>query len=284
MASRPTATARRSAGARPFLKWAGGKRQLLAQFAPLYPDRVERFVEVFTGSGAVFFDVQARFVPGECALLDHNEELVNCYRVVRDDVERLLPLLAKHGARHGREHYYRVRAQQTANLDAVQRAARLMYLNRTCYNGLYRVNSRGEFNVPMGAYARPRILDEALLRAASGALRGATVEAADFREAAAYVRRGDFVYLDPPYVPLSPSSNFTSYTRAAFTTDDQRGLADVYRELDRAGCLVMLSNSATPLVRELYAGFRIERVTARRAINSAGAKRGAIDELVVLNY
>jgi DNA adenine methylase len=284
MASRSTATARQNAGARPFLKWAGGKRQLLGQFDALYPSRIESFVEVFTGSAAVFFDAQARFAPRRSTLLDHNDELVNCYRVVRDDIESLLLLLAEHSARHGREHYYRVRAQQTADLGAAARAARLLYLNRTCYNGLYRVNSRGEFNVPMGAYARPRILDEALLRAASEALMGVHIETADFREAAAYARRGDFVYLDPPYVPLSASSSFTSYTRTAFRADDQRALADVYRELDRAGCLVMLSNSSAPLVRELYAGYRIERVTARRAINSAGAKRGAIDELVVLNY
>ncbi len=164
------------------------------------------------------------------------------------------------------------------------RAARLIYLNKTCYNGLWRVNSRGEFNVPMGSYDHPNILDERRLVAASHALQGVEVRSNSFAQAVAGAGAGDFVYFDPPYVPVSQTANFTGYYRGGFSADEQRALAETFRDLDTRGCRVMLSNSDVPFVRDLYADFRIETVTARRRINSDATQRGPISEVVVLNY
>jgi DNA adenine methylase len=207
---------------------------------------------------------------------------------VRDDVESLIALLAKHQRRHSEEHYYAVRDRDPRRLEPAESAARLIYLNRTCFNGLYRVNRHGRFNVPMGSYDNPKILDAANLRAASAALRGVRLKVADFRDMLAVARKGDFIYFDPPYQPLSPTSSFTSYAvrdgRAGFDEDDQRELAEAYARLARRGCRVMLSNSDTPLVRRLYRRFRICGLDARRNINSKSDRRGAIREVVVLNY
>ncbi len=274
--------------ARPFLKWAGGKGRLLAQLEPFFPRRFRRYVEPFVGGGAVFFHLwNAGRLPAAVILSDHNEELINAYRVVRDQVEALVDRLAEHRRRHSRAHYYAIRAldrRPDPGLDAVARAARTIYLNRTCYNGLYRVNRRGQFNVPMGRYANPAILNAPVLRAASRALQAVSLDTLTLEDLVAPARPGDFYYFDPPYDPVSPTANFTSYTAGDFGEADQRRLAAVYRALTGRGCLCMLSNSHTPLIRELYAGFRLEVVRATRAINSNAARRGAIDELVVLNY
>lgn len=271
---------------RPFLKWAGGKTQLLGQFQALYPPPAAglRYLEPFVGSAAVFFHVRRILAPQAAILSDGNPALVEVYTAVRDDVEGVIRRLAGHARRHGEVHYYRVRAQASARLGPAARAARLIYLNRTCFNGLYRVNSRGRFNVPMGRYRRPRILDEANLRAVSGALRGVEIRAAHFRETVETARRGDFVYFDPPYHPLSSTASFTSYTAASFTGADQEELAAVFAALDRKGCRAMLSNSDTDLIRRLYRSYRLVPVRARRSINSRADRRGPIGELVVLNY
>lgn len=271
----------------PFLKWAGGKSQLLGQFARLYPSKVDRYFEPFVGSGAVFFDVQTRFAPRYVMLSDTNSELINCYEVVRDNVEELIQLLIRHKECHHAQHpayYYRVRDLSTASLSPVERAARLIYLNKTCYNGLYRVNAQGQFNVPIGRYRNPAIVDEGGLRAASRALRGVRLAVQDFARCLPRLRAGDFAYIDPPYFPLSRTSNFTGYTERGFGLAEQERLACFARDLDAKGCLVMLSNSDTAPVRKLYRGLRMHRVTARRAINSSGTGRGAITELVVTNF
>lgn len=275
--------------AQPFLKWAGGKGQMLKQYEAFFPTSPLRgYYEPFVGSGAVFFHLREQDLFDHYYLGELNAELITCYRVVRDHVEDLIRLLAEHQDRHDKTHYYAVRAQDRdpawANQPDVVRAARLMYLNKTCYNGLWRVNNSGHFNVPMGRYRNPTIVDEDRLRAASLALQGVELAAVDFEAVMRLAQRRDFVYLDPPYFPRSKTANFTSYAPDSFGEYDHRKLALVFAELDRKGCRVMLSNSDTPLVRELYAGFRQETVTARRAINSATGKRGPITELVVLNY
>jgi DNA adenine methylase len=269
---------------RPFVKWAGGKSQLLPQFRNLYPEpkKIHRYLEPFLGSGAVFFNVQALLQPARAILCDTNAELIDTFLAVRDEVDDLIGLLHRHREQHSESNYYEVRAQ-TPTVRAA-RAARLIYLNKTGFNGLYRVNSRGIFNVPFGHRINPTILSEALLRAASAALKNTELHACDFRALSTVARKGDFIYLDPPYQPLSKTASFTSYTSGSFGEQDQRDLASLYADLDRRGCLLMLSNSDTPLIRELYADFRIRRVSARRMINSDGKKRGPISEVVVLNY
>ncbi|MFQ5691973.1 MAG: DNA adenine methylase [Nitrospinota bacterium] len=267
----------------PFLKWAGGKTRLLAQFEPFFPERIGRYAEPFVGSAAVFFHLAQRRQPSNVVLSDSNEELINVYRVVRDDVERLIPILERHRRSHGKAHYYRVRAVNPENLAPTARAARLIYLNKTCYNGLYRVNARGEFNVPMGSYKNPKIFDAENLRRVSRALQGVDIRVRHFEAYVDLAKRGDFFYFDPPYHPISATSSFTSYTTGNFMEADQERLAEVYRALDRKGCRLMLSNSDCAFIRGLYRGFRLETVRARRAINSNGGGRGEITELLVLN-
>jgi DNA adenine methylase len=272
------------------VKWAGGKTQLLDQLDSLYPPApsVNRYIEPFVGSGAVFFHVRELLQPGEAILADGNEELINAYSAIRDDVEKVIRHLVLHRKAHSKAHYYDVRGASRARLSEAGRAARLIYLNKTCFNGLYRVNSRGEFNVPMGRYDDPPILDAANLRAVSAALRRVNLKVAHFRETLGYARKGDFIYLDPPYHPLSATSSFTSYSvnggRSSFEASDQEELAGVFAALARRGCRVMLSNSDCPLIRRLYRGYDIRTVLARRSINSKAERRGRIHEVVVLDY
>jgi DNA adenine methylase len=277
------------AAARPFLKWAGGKQGLKASFASLYPVLAPgaAYHEPFLGGGTVFFDVKQRLRPKRCSLADNNSDLMAAWAAVRDDVDAVIAALERHRARHNEKHFYATRSigpTELATMSPIERGARLMYLNKTCFNGLYRVNSKGLFNVPMGRYKNPGILDVENLRNVSAALRWVRLTTAPFPSILERAQRGDFVYFDPPYVPLSLTSSFTAYTMGSFGEDDQRTLAEVYRELDRRGCQVMLSNSDAPLVRELYKGFKVKKVQARRSINSKSDRRGHITELVVLNY
>ena len=272
--------------ARPFLKWAGGKTQLLTQFESLYPPRaqVKRYLEPFVGSAAVFFHIRNLYQPGEVVLADSNAELIHTYRAIQQEVEEVVRLLAKHRKAHSEKHYYQVRARPPSELSTSELAARTIYLNKTCFNGLYRVNSKGGFNVPIGRYEDPPILDTWNLRAVSAALRGVVLRQGHFRETLEYARKGDFIYFDPPYQPLSTTAFFTAYTRSSFSPADQEELAYVFRRLDERGCRVMLSNSDTSLIRRLYQGFDPRTVDARRSINSKADRRGAIKEIVVLNY
>lgn len=286
MVTSPAATLPRTS-ARPFLKWAGGKGQLLPQLSMLYPKKVRRYFEPFVGSAAVFFDVRQRFQFEAATLSDTNGELINCYRVVRDDVDTLIERLRQHKALHHArypDHYYDVRALPPDSLSQVERAARLIYLNKTCYNGLYRVNGQGEFNVPVGSYPNPPICDVELLQSASRALGGVELLVGDFADLLPELSPEDFVYLDPPYYPMSKTANFTAYTEGRFDIEQQIRLAQFFRDADGQGCHVMLSNSDTPVMRELYKGFAISSVNATRRINSNGNRRGIITELVITNY
>ncbi len=275
---------------RPFLKWAGGKRQLLRELLPLAPDRFAGYHEPFLGGGAFFFALAAQGRIAAAALNDWNPELIHVYRVVRDRVDDLIAALAAHERAYqdapSREaYYYAVRAAEpSTDLD---RAARFIFLNRTCYNGLYRVNRGGRFNVPFGRYANPAICQAPRLRAARGALRSVTALTCDpFEVALARVQPGDFVYLDPPYYPLSRTASFTGYTRGGFLFEDHERLAREFRRLDRIGARVLLSNSYHEAIERLYtgAGYDVRHVRARRGINSNGAARGPVREIVVRNY
>jgi len=266
---------------RPFLKWAGGKSQLLEQFRPLLPrsGSYERYFEPFVGSGALFFHLR----PRAAELSDVNREIVDCYRAVKTRPQEVIRELEKH--RHDERHYYDVRANVPSKL--AERAARTIYLNKTGYNGLYRVNSSGRFNVPMGRYANPGFQSPTLfatIRACSKALASARLTPGDFEASLKGAGRGDFVYLDPPYVPVSETSDFTSYARGGFGWAEQERLAAVCKELWRRGTMLMLSNSDTESVRALYRGYRIDVVHASRSINSRGAKRGKVREVVVRNF
>lgn len=278
-----------SESAKPFLKWVGGKQQLLSQFEAHFPGEFDRYFEPFVGGGAVFFHLwNTGRLPNQAFLFDNNEELINAYLVVRDKVDELIDLLAVHQKNHSRSYYYKIRNfdrhSAKGQLSDVERAARAIYLNRTCYNGLYRVNGKGQFNVPMGSYKNPQILYIDVLKAANQALQKAQIEVRDFRTIVELGQPGDFFYFDPPYVPVSKTASFTSYTANDFGNDDQRELAEVFTQLSEKGCLCMLSNSYTPFVLELYQEFEIRTVQAKRAVNSDANGRGSIAEVVVVNY
>ena len=263
----------------PIVKWAGGKSKLIGELLARSPSEFERYFEPFVGGGALFFRLQ----PGAAVLGDKNPDLIDMYRCVADDVEAVLRRLRAHRQRHDADYYYRVREQWNAGAHrtAADRAAAFIYLNKTCYNGLWRVNSRGMFNVPAGRYAAPAIYEPETLRAASRALRGAQLTYGSFAESVASAGEGDFVYFDPPYHPITETAKFTSYTAGSFGEDDQRELAAVARDLVERGCRVMISNSDSPFIRKLYKGFRIDRVMCARAINSVGKKRGVVPEVII---
>lgn len=277
------ASSAESGYSRPFLKWAGGKTQLLPQLARFYPPRgsVDRYIEPFLGSGAVFFHVKALVRPRRALLWDNNRELIDTFKAVQKDVGQVIKLLTRYRELHSKEFYLSMREKRPKSVAAI--AARLIYLNKTCFNGLYRVNSRGMFNVPFGRHSNPGLFNEEWLRHAAHQLAGAKIEAGDFRLLEVEAKKHDFIYFDPPYHPRSKTSYFTAYTRDLFGQAEQEKLAALFRKLDRKGCLLMLSNSDTPLIRELYEGLDIREVSARRFINSRADRRGPIRELVVLN-
>ncbi|MGG6294694.1 DNA adenine methylase [Leptolyngbya sp. AN02str] len=265
---------------RPFLKWAGGKGQLIAQYRPFFPAEHEydTYYEPFVGGGAIFFWL----LPGRSRLMDINPELVNVYRCVRSEVEAVIQALRVHELNHNKEYYYFIRAHLPER--PAERAARFIYLNKTCFNGLYRENSRGQFNVPMGSYKNPRICNPDLLRTASRALRRAELIEGSFDQVLQEaVGDRDFVYFDPPYQPLSQTSSFTAYSRYSFTETDQVRLRDVFVELAARGVRVLLSNSDCEFIRELYQGFPIQTISAIRAINSNAQRRGKITEVLVMS-
>lgn len=268
----------------PFVKWVGGKGKLRHALQALMPPGVHlmRHVEPFVGGGALFFAQ----LPERALLCDVNPDLINTYEAVRDDVSSVIRALEKLARGHGKERYYEVRERynERRQKGAAERAAMFIYLNKTCFNGLYRVNRRGEFNVPMGRYANPTILDVDGLYAASSALAKAELKCAPFERLLSDARPGDFIYLDPPYEPVSRTANFTAYAQDGFTQDDQRRLRDVFRELDRRGAKLMLSNSDVPFIRDLYRGYRIDVISAPRAVSCDATTRGPVNEVVVRNY
>lgn len=266
----------------PLVKWVGGKRQLMLELLKNMPENYNRYFEPFIGGGALFFYLQ----PDNAYISDMNEELINLYQVVRDNVDELVADLQKHDI--SKEYFMEIRnidrTEEYENWSDVQKASRFIYLNRTCFNGMYRVNSKGEFNVPFGHYKNPRILDENNLINCSNLLQKTEIKHADFSEILKKVKKGDFVYFDPPYVPLSETSSFTSYTKDGFDIDMQFKLRDVCDELDSMGVKFLLSNSDTKLVNELYENYNIKKVFASRQINANADGRGKITEVLVRNY
>ena len=299
--------------AKPFLKWAGGKNQLLDEFLLRFPDelktgKIQRYIEPFVGGGAVFFDIAQKFNFEEYYIFDINEELVLTYKVVRNNVEALIEILknleSEYLGMDGEKRegfYYIIREQFNQNKNKInlneynpewiERAAQIIFLNRTCFNGLFRVNSKGGFNVPFGKYKNPTILNETNLKNASELLKNAHLYLGDFTACEPFVDYQTFVYFDPPYRPLNQSSSFTSYSKESFNDKDHVRLASFYKLLDNKGAKLMLSNSDPKnekpddnFLDDLYTDFKIERVPARRSINCNGEKRGAISELIVTNY
>jgi DNA adenine methylase len=275
---------------KPFLKWAGGKRQLIPKILTHYlppnfdPQGSQGYFEPFIGGGAMLFALQ----PRQAHIGDRNPELINCYQTIRDRLPELITELATH--RNEAEYYYTVRQwDREADFDrrsAASRAARLIFLNKTCYNGLFRVNNQGQFNVPFGRYRNPKILDLATLTEIQDYLQKAAVEIdrRDFQETVATAQAGDFVYFDPPYDPVSDTASFTGYGAGGFDRTQQIRLRDTFAELDQRGCFVLLSNSHTEFITELYQGYPISTIAATRAINSKATGRGKINEVLIRNY
>ena len=266
----------------PFLKWAGGKSQLLEQFKPLFPKEgaYKRYIEPFIGGGAVFFYLE----PKEAIISDLNKDLIEAYKVVKSHPKELIALLKKYEKKHSKEFYLKIREEYNADkLDKINKAAHLIYLNKACFNGLYRVNSKGGFNVPFGQHKKFSV-NEAGILATSKILKKTKIEHTDFTQVLQNAKKGDFVYFDPPYYPLNTGSNFTTYTKENFLEKEQEELKKTFKKLDARGCILMLSNSDTPYIRNLYKKWYITKVSAKRFINCMAEKRGDVSEVVVRNY
>ena len=273
---------------KPFVKWAGGKRQLLKQFRDLglYPPELfdpttNTYYEPFVGGGAVFFDL----LPERAELSDLNRELVITYNVIKNNIDELIFSLKQHI--YDKEYYLEVRAKNVNELSDIEVASRFIFLNRTGFNGLYRVNKKGQFNVPFGRYSNPVICDEENLRRVSRELQNVIIKHQDYTSVLKNAQKGDFIYFAPPYYPLNRTSSFTAYTSESFLEKEQTELRDTFVKLHKRGCYIMLSNSDTPFINDLYSeidGATIHKITAGRAINSKGSGRGKITELLVTNY
>lgn len=267
---------------KPFLKWVGGKRQLLAELETYMPPTFERYFEPFMGGAALFF----HRCPQHAFLSDVNQELVNCYQIVKSKPDALIAALQHHY--YDSDHYYQVRnldrdPKRYASLSDVARAARLIFLNRTGFNGMYRVNSKGQFNVPFGRYSNPVIANETLIRQASAALQNADIRCQPYTEIAQIASQGDFVYFDPPYMPLSKTAHFTRYAKDDFQLADQQELAETCRRLHDKNVRFLASNAYHDDIKELYQGFEIVEIKARRSINSKADGRQAISEALIYN-
>ena len=273
------------AHAAPVVKWVGGKRQLLPQILPLIPKRMTAYCEPFLGGGAVLFALQ----PRRALVNDLNQDLITVYRVIREDADALIDHLSRH--ENTPEYFYRIRdldrdKDAYAALSDVEKASRLLYLNKTCYNGLFRVNASGAFNSPYGHYRRPNIVNEQTIRGVSRYFNTCDITffSGDFAAVLEQVPEGGFVYLDPPYDPVSDTASFTGYNRGGFGREEQVRLKACCDALTARGVKFLLSNSATPFIRELYGSYRVSIVQARRAVNSVASRRGAIEEVLVRNY
>ena len=269
----------------PVVKWVGGKRQLLQDILKHIPDRYSTYYEPFVGGGAVLFHLQ----PEKIVINDINEELMSVYNVICNNVEELIEDLKKH--KNESDYFYKIREldrdrEKYAQLNNIGRASRVIYLNKTCYNGLFRVNRQGEFNTPFGRYKNPNIVNEATLRAVNNYFNKAkvTLKCGDFEEAVKGIRKGSFVYFDPPYDPVSDSANFTGYDKGGFDKDEQMRLKKLCDKLNNRGVKFLLSNSSTEFILDLYKDYNITIVKAKRSINSKGDGRGDVNEVLVKNY
>lgn len=267
---------------KPFLKWVGGKTQLIPELFKRLPKNWNNYFEPFIGGGALYFNLQ----PTNAYLSDNNSELINAYNIVKNKPKELVKDLKKHI--YEKNYFYSIRAldrtKEFSNLSSTERASRLIYLNKTCYNGLYRVNSKNQFNSPFGKYTNPLICDEENLYNCSSVLSKAKIEVKEFQTILEDAKKGDFVYFDPPYVPLSATSNFTAYGKDGFEIELQIELAKICEKLDKRGVKFLLSNSSAPLIEELYSSYNFQYVKAGRAINSKASKRGKVQEVLVSNY
>ncbi|MDD3324515.1 MAG: DNA adenine methylase [Sulfurospirillaceae bacterium] len=272
---------------KPFLKWVGGKRALVDEIIKRMPNKFNTYFEPFVGGGALFFELKKRgMLEGKKSyLFDANFELINAYNTVKNNPCELIEILKEFQNKHSHDFYYEVRTMDregsfTALPDAV-RSARFIYLNKTCFNGLYRVNSKGFYNVPMGRYKNPAICDTSSILSASRALQEAEVLHVDFAKVLDFAKKGDFVYFDPPYYPLTTTSSFTSYNQDIFLEDEQKRLFNTFEKLAKKGSHVMLSNSDTEFIKELYKDHEIDFVEMNRFINSKSGGRGKIKEILV---
>lgn len=299
--------------AKPFLKWAGGKSQLLNQFQFFYPEplkknQIEYYYEPFLGGGAVFFDIIQKFDVKKAYLIDINEDLILSYLVIQNNVHNLIKVLReleyhykKLSLEKRKNFYYSIRKAYNTkkslinykkfSYDWVERAAQMIFLNKTCYNGLYRLNASGEFNSPAGNYSNPTILDEENLIQVSDVLKKAEIYCSSYKLVLKLIKKNSFVYFDPPYRPISNSANFVKYTQYGFTDKDQIELAKIYKNLDKDGIYLMLSNSdpkntnpKDKFFEQLYNGYYINKIYANRMINCQGDKRGKIKEIIITNY
>ena len=273
----------------PVLKWVGGKRQLISDIEPLIPKSISTYVEPFVGGGAVLFHLQ----PKKAIINDYNQELMNVYQVIKDKPNELIEVLQEHKGLNSEDYFYEIRSldrsENYENMTDVEKAGRVIYLNKTCFNGLFRVNRAGFFNTPYGRYKNPSIVDEVTIKAVSNYFNSANIKflTGDYKEALKRLRRGAFVYFDPPYMPISASSSFTGYTEHGFDYEKQVELRDECLKLHNRGVIFLQSNSYSPEILELYSDqkvFNIEIVQAKRSINSQADKRGEISEVLIYNY
>ena len=269
----------------PVVKWVGGKRQILDQITKYVPETFSTYYEPFLGGGAVLFELQ----PKKAVVNDINNELMNIYEVIRDNVEELIEDLKKH--RNEEDYFYKVREldrdkQRYNKMTPVEKASRIIFLNKTCYNGLFRVNKAGEYNAPFGNYKNPNIVNETTLMAVSSYFNKVKIRftCQDFAEVLKRSRKGAFVYLDPPYDPVSETASFTGYDKGGFDRDEQVRLKKTCDKLNKKGVKFLLSNSATDFIKDLYKDYKIEVIQAKRAINSRADKRGEVDEVLVMNF
>lgn len=270
----------------PFLKWVGGKRQLMSPIIELLPKNIKdlNYIEPFIGGGAVLFHLQ----PKNALINDSNEELINVYNVIKNNLNELIVDLKNH--ENNSDYFYQIRSldrtQEFKNLTSVQRASRVIFLNKTCFNGLYRVNNAGEFNAPFGRYKNPNIVNEPTLKAVNKYLNSNNVvlKSGDYADVLTEVDENSFVYLDPPYHPISENSNFTGYVQGGWDVFDQIRLREFCDQLNERGIKFLLSNSSAPLIKDQYENYSIKTVKANRAINSNGSDRGEVDEVLIRNY
>jgi DNA adenine methylase len=270
---------------KPFIKWAGGKRQLIKYFKDIFPEKFNVYHEPMIGGGALFFYLN----PKRAVINDTNKELMKTYEVIRDNVEELIEKLKLFKSKHSKDFYYKKRnnfnkIKNSKKNNKVELAACLIYLNHTCFNGLYRVNQKGDFNVPVGNYKNPEIFDEKNLKSASNFLKKVDILCDDFETAVKLAKSDDFVYFDPPYDPINNTSNFTEYNNGGFGKKEQKRLCQTFKNLDKKNIKLALSNSNTEFIKNIYRDFNIHVLEAKRTINSNSKKRGKIKELLITNY
>ncbi|MDD3085252.1 MAG: DNA adenine methylase [Candidatus ainarchaeum sp.] len=282
---------------KPFVKWAGGKNQLLKEISNEFPKEINNYYEPFVGGGAVLFYILERYKPKKVLISDTNEELINAYLMIKKNANELMIQLDKYKKKHSEKFYYSLRGLETPTtkklglvlsdfkykLDDIERAAKFIYLNKTCFNGLYRVNRDNKFNVPMGKYKNPEVYNKKNILELSKLLQNVDIKVMSFEEIIKYPKEKDFIYFDPPYDQLNESS-FTSYTCIDFTRKDQVKLKEVFDKLNKKGCLILESNSSTKFMKELYRGYKIKEVLAKRLINCDGTKRNDVKEILIKNY